>query len=279
MTSEPGVSYAFARRPKWIVWHVIAVAAVVAMVNLGFWQLRRLDERRTENAKILAREQQAPVDASTLIGPDSPPGIVGSLAFRVVTASGEYQAADQVLVRNRTNGGAPGFWVLTPLRGDDGIAFVINRGWIPLPFGEEGGNPADYAPPTGRITVTGMVQVSQVREGIGIEDPPTGRLATLSRVDVPRLGQQVGYPLAAGYLDLRATEPPSTRPFPSPIPPPELDDGSHLNYAGQWFIFSTLTVITYPLLLRRTARRNALPPGAAEPDADPSGVASAPARG
>ena len=43
--------------------------------------------------------------------------------------------------------------------------------------------------------------------------------------------------------------------MPEPIPKPELDEGPHLNYAGQWFIFALLTIIVYPLLLRRVARR------------------------
>jgi hypothetical protein len=33
-----------------------------------------------------------------------------------------------------------------------------------------------------------------------------------------------------------------------------LDEGPHAGYAGQWFIFATLTCIVYPLLLRRTLR-------------------------
>jgi hypothetical protein len=41
------------------------------------------------------------------------------------------------------------------------------------------------------------------------------------------------------------------------VTPPVLDDGPHLNYAGQWFIFATLTCIVYPLLVRRTARQRA----------------------
>jgi cytochrome oxidase assembly protein ShyY1 len=41
------------------------------------------------------------------------------------------------------------------------------------------------------------------------------------------------------------------------VPEPELGEGPHLNYAGQWFIFATLTAIVYPLLLRRVARNRA----------------------
>ena len=39
------------------------------------------------------------------------------------------------------------------------------------------------------------------------------------------------------------------------VPPPELSEGPHLGYAAQWFIFSTIAVIGYPLVLRRVVMR------------------------
>ncbi|MEY4131134.1 MAG: hypothetical protein RLZZ31_1258, partial [Actinomycetota bacterium] len=36
---------------------------------------------------------------------------------------------------------------------------------------------------------------------------------------------------------------------------PDLSEGPHLGYALQWFSFSLLTIIVYPLLLRRVAKR------------------------
>lgn len=253
--SQPGVSYAFARRPKWIVWHIIAALAVVAMVSAGFWQLRRLDQRRTENAIVLARSEQPPQPVQTLLPPNATDADVAPFVFRIVTATGEYQVDDEVIVRNRTNGGAPGYWVLTPIRLEDGRAFVVNRGWIPLLDGDDPDHAA-FAPPAGIVTVTGRLHQTQFREGIGIADPAEGTLDVLSRVDVPRLGQQLGYPLLPGYVDLISSDPPG-QAIPLPVEPEPLDDGPHLGYAGQWFIFTILTLITYPALLRRTARRQA----------------------
>jgi cytochrome oxidase assembly protein ShyY1 len=40
----------------------------------------------------------------------------------------------------------------------------------------------------------------------------------------------------------------------TPVPLPPLDDGPHLSYAIQWFIFSTIALVGYPLILRRHAR-------------------------
>ena len=42
--------YRFLLAPRWIAFHLLVVVGVVAMVNLGFWQLRRMDERQAFNA-------------------------------------------------------------------------------------------------------------------------------------------------------------------------------------------------------------------------------------
>ena len=40
-------------RPSWIISHIIVLALLVSTVNLGFWQLRRLEERKSNNAQII----------------------------------------------------------------------------------------------------------------------------------------------------------------------------------------------------------------------------------
>jgi surfeit locus 1 family protein len=106
------------------------------------------------------------------------------------------------------------------------------------------------------VTVTGIVSATEERTGLGPADPAEGTLTDLARVDVGRLGRQVHEPLAPVYVTMRAQEPVAGT-LPVPVTPPVLDDGPHLNYAGQWFIFATLTCVVYPLLLRRTARQRA----------------------
>jgi hypothetical protein len=38
-----------------------------------------------------------------------------------------------------------------------------------------------------------------------------------------------------------------------PVPPPPLSKGPHLSYAVQWFIFTVIALVGYPLILRRQA--------------------------
>ena len=52
---------------RWILSHIFVVSMVVLMVNLGFWQLRRLDERKASNIEIGLAMTKAPVDLAGLL--------------------------------------------------------------------------------------------------------------------------------------------------------------------------------------------------------------------
>jgi surfeit locus 1 family protein len=272
--------YRFLLSPRWILSHLFVAACVVAMVSAGFWQLSRLDERRAANQDVLAAQELPPTALGEVLpaGVAATPAEVEAVQYRTVVASGTYRVDDQVLVQNRTFDGAPGYWVLTPLELGDGTALVVNRGWVPFEVLPEG--PWDaFAPPEGAVTVQGLLREPQVRSTGGIVASPTddaeGVLRTLARVDVGRLDQQVAVDLLPVYLDLRLQDPAQSAALPVPVPEPELDEGPHLGYAGQWFIFAVLTVTVYPLLLRRVARNRAADApddsagGGVEPDTDP----------
>lgn len=243
--------YRFALRPRWILSHLFVLALVAAMITAGFWQLARMGERQDRNDTVEARSADPVVGAGDLAGPGAF-AEAEELEYRRVSASGRYLVDDEVLVRSRSRDGAPGSWILTPLLLADGTAVAVNRGWIPN-SGQLEAVPASVAAPEGQVTVTGLVRRTETRAGIGPTDPDTGRLESLARADVGRLDQQVPADLRPFFVQLTDQTPAVTPADPSPLPPPELDDGPHLSYAVQWFIFSTVALVGYPLILRRRA--------------------------
>src|SRR5438874_8645423 len=116
--------YRFALRPKWILSHVLIVLLVVVMVNLGFWQLRRLDEKKTHNAGVRRNEAVAVAPIDTLLQPNDPTTRGSDLAFRRVTITGTYDTANEVIVRARSSNSRPGVWAATPLRLANGDAVL-----------------------------------------------------------------------------------------------------------------------------------------------------------
>lgn len=245
------MSTRFWLRPKWIVGHVLCAFLVVLFVNLGFWQLRRLHERRTHNAHIHAH-LAAPV--TTL--DDALRGGVDGAEFRRVRVTGRWDPATTVLVRSKSLDEQPGDDVLTTLVGG-GQAIVVNRGFAQLGGGGQEAMLASVRPKsTDTVTIEGILRTSESRGAFGPRDPATGHLDVVNRIDIPRLQQQSTERLAPVYLQ-QQTATPAELSFVRPIPLPATNDGPHLSYAIQWFIFATIGAVGWPLLLRRTARSEA----------------------
>ncbi len=240
-------------RKRWWVWNVIVVLAVVGMANLSAWQLRRLDARQELNSSIKAGLQEPPIDASGLAAllADDPTGATAE--WRVVTVSGSWRTDEQVLIRNRSFKGLPGYHVATALDLGDGSFIAVNRGFAALD------TPASLIePPPGATTITGVVRLSQQRGWIGPQDPATGELTKMARFDVDRLTRQWDPTLIAGvYLEQVPSDSASGRTQPEAIGTltPELSEGSHLNYAVQWAAFVLIALIAYTTLLHRSARK------------------------
>ncbi|MEY2402475.1 MAG: hypothetical protein QOD38_26 [Acidimicrobiaceae bacterium] len=248
--------YRFALRPKWLLSHVLVLALVVVMINLGFWQLRRLDEKKAYNSSVRANESLAVAPIDTLLQPSDPASTGAAVAFRRVTITGEYDRTNEVIVRARSLNERPGVWVATPLRLASGDAVLVVRGFLPTQ-GTPDFVPPDAEPPTGQVTIDGLVQETQTRGTFGPTDPD-GRLTNIARVDVARVQQQVPYPLYPVWVQLTRSEPAQAGPEPEALPEPVLDEGPHLSYAIQWFIFSTIAAAGYPMILRRSARNRGL---------------------
>lgn len=238
----------FLLRPRWLAGHVLVVVAVVGFVNLGFWQLRRLDERRQLNA-VVRRRHEAPARplSALLRGAGGDPR---SVQWRRATVTGTYDTGAEVLLTARSRAGQPGHHVLTPLVTGDDRAVIIDRGWVPYRVPGPPVRPA--TPPVGPVTVHGVVLTGRRTDQYGRAE--SGRLEFVSQVDLDRLAGPAPAPLAPVYVQLRRQSPPQPGSLPVPARLPPLTEGPHLSYAGQWFLFAIIVVVGYPLLLARTAR-------------------------
>jgi cytochrome oxidase assembly protein ShyY1 len=239
-------------RPRWIVFHVLIAVLVVVMVSLGLWQLRRLDERQDRNTTVRERSELAAEPVTDWLDPASDAEAVAAAEWRPLSATGTFDDAATVLVRNRTLDGAAGYHVVTPLV-LDGEAVLVNRGFIPR-------GPATDAPtpppaPDGTVTVVGRARPTQERGLFGPPDPGDGTLTEAHRIDIPRLAEQLPYPVLPAYLELVGISPDPGAGQPVLLPLPALDDGPHLSYAIQWFLFSVLAVVGWVLAVRHSAAK------------------------
>jgi cytochrome oxidase assembly protein ShyY1 len=237
------VHWSFLWRPRWLVAHLLVVVTVVGFVNLGLWQLRRLDERRAANAEVTAglAADEAPLAALLADGDAS--------EYRRAQVRGRYRPGDEVLWAYRTRDGRPGHEVLTPLETTDGLLVVVDRGWVPLDLGDPPITAA--APPGGNVVVTGLVRNSLPVRGSTPDDE-----TLVASVDLDLLADRWGRDVAPVWLQLQSQQPAQSGDLPLAPTPPALSEGSHLSYAFQWFAFALTAAVGYPLLLRRAAREH-----------------------
>lgn len=266
--------YDFAKRPLWILSHVLVLIAVLAMVRLGFWQMSRWHTEQRNIDRIEAGVEAEPLSLEELLAeegdPATPTEVDESLEFRRVVVSGTWDTESEVLIRNRSNGGQPGGWLLTPLVEPGGSAVAVLRGWIPLGAANAGAPYEGTAPPPGETTVTGVIQLTHQGGGLGPQDPATGELDSLARVDLARFARQLDTPLAPVWVMLQSSEPPQPTDVLDPVGLTLPSPSQNFSYMMQWWFFAAIAAVGYVLILRKAAQSRAGLGGSSQvPEDDP----------
>ena len=246
--------YAFARRPAWIVSHVLVAALVITMINLGLWQLRRLEARQDLNVLLEERADGAPRDLAVVVASVDVPGEGDAVKFQYVAGTLTYDPEREFSVENRSLDGAPGRWVVTPatVPGLDEELLVV-RGFVPQVVEGDGPPVPGVEPPSGTVDVQGWLNDTETPNALQPDDPWISD-TRVSRLDLERIDDRLDAEIAPVWLQLESQSPPTDAELLTPIPLPDRTDGPHLGYAVQWGIFSAVALIGYPLILRRVAR-------------------------
>ena len=214
-------------------WVGVAVLLLVSGVcaRLGVWQLSRLHQRRVVNAAILRSRAEPPISLDAPGARDS-----ASLAYRRVTATGRYDRGRELVLRGQAYMGTPGVYVVTPLRlQESDTALLVLRGFVPAADAVRADLRALDEP--GELSVTGLAE--PIGSGGGQPLVVEGS-STWARLDLPALRGTLPYPILPVAL---LQTPDSALPrYPRRLDAPEVDDGPHLSYAVQWFLFSVMGI-------------------------------------
>jgi cytochrome oxidase assembly protein ShyY1 len=262
-----GSRFSFLLRPKWIAFHLLVFASIALMIWLAFWQLDRLDHRRAFNDLVAEQIDQPPAPLEQLLADaaDDPE----SIEWRQTIVTGQY-LPDQILWFNRSQDGIAGDNVLTALVTESDTTVVVNRGFVPLGVDVP-------AAPTVETELLARVRIPQERQRGELTDPSEAGAAVteVRRIDLGQLAAQLPGEVAPVYLDLIDAIPTIGPNDPAPVPAPTLDEGPHLSYAAQWFIFAVCVLIGWVLAVRRSIRSRqraaitAAGAAPATPDSDP----------
>lgn len=246
MTADrPEQGWGFLRSRRWAGYVALVVLFSIICALLGQWQFARRAQARAEIDRIDAN-YSAPARPVAEVLPQRDVYDDDANKWQTVSVTGEY--LDEVmLVRNRPNAQSVGFNMLAMLRSDAGEVLVVDRGWIPA--GSTPDTPGVILPPPeGTVTVTARLK--------GSEPMISGRERsgnTVATINLPQLEQIVDEPLYTGAYGLLETEsvPAEAGALPAK---PERDEGPHLSYALQWYVFIVMAWIGLAYAARQEYR-------------------------
>ncbi|NRQ38034.1 SURF1 family protein [Nonomuraea sp. NN258] len=237
--------------PRIVGLHLLTIGVLIGFILLGRWQLGVFQD----SGKPLATADPAPVAVGTL----APLGqqLDGESVGRMVTAAGVYDAGRQLLVADRRpDVDAPGgnvsrdhgYWVLTPIRLDDGTLMPVVRGWT-----AKADDPGTAVPP-GRVEVSGRLRAQQGTDMVQRrpEGLPAGQVQTVSTGELVNLW--TGQKIRNGYL---VATPPSGSLTQVKVPPPATEGTltwRNLAYAANWWIFAGFAVFMWFHFVRDAVR-------------------------
>ena len=220
--------------PRWAGYLALVIVFAIACSALGTWQFNRRAEALAEVARIDANYDADPVPVAEAL-PD-PEAFDIDQRWQVVALSGRYLADEEVVVRNRPFEGSSGFQVITPFLLDGGRVFMVDRGWIAQ---ASDGRPSEVpAPPEGDIELTVRLKAGEGR----IE----GRTSTgneFATIDLEELAERVGQPSYTGAYGVLVQGGADADEPPLAAARPVRDEGPHLSYALQWFVFALLAFV------------------------------------
>ncbi|WP_445145151.1 SURF1 family protein [Dyella sp. Tek66A03] len=169
-----------------------ALLLFAGFVALGTWQVKRLAWKRDLIERVDQRVHAPPAAAPG-------PGQWGQVTAEAdeyldVSLSGAFLHDRQTLVWAATDLGS-GYWVVTPLQMADGAIVLVNRGFVPTDWCALRGQCA--AGPSGEVTVTGLLRMSEPSVMLRRNDPTQNRWYTR---DVPAIADARGLRRVAPYF-------------------------------------------------------------------------------
>jgi surfeit locus 1 family protein len=218
----------------------LALLFVALFLALGIWQIQRRAWKHALIERVDARIHAAPV------APPAPERWAqveaGADAYRRMSLTGQFRSGRDTLVLAVTDLG-PGYWVMTPL--DTGAFDVlINRGFI-----AQESRASVASPPKGRITVTGLLRLTEPRGGfLRNNDPQANRW--YSR-DIAAISRTIGLRRTAPYfIDADASMNGPGKPVGGLTVVRFADN--HLIYALTWFVLAGFSAWAAWRVLGRT---------------------------
>lgn len=236
--TETQVGWSFLRSRRWIGYFALLVIFSIACVYLGNWQFDRRAEARAEIARIDKNYDAPPVEVAEAL-PNLEAFDEDANKWLSITMTGSY-LDEAVLARNRPGPDGVGADIIDAFQLTDGRVFFVDRGWV-LANGTEIDEALETLParPEGEVTVVARLRAS--------EPQISGRSASgrsVASINLTEIADLIGVDgeVYTGAYGMLVSETPSGEHGQLPTRP-ERDEGPHLSYALQWYVFIIIAAI------------------------------------
>lgn len=217
---------------------IAALLMVLLTARLGWWQLDRAEQKTSVQNALDQRSALPPLPAAEW--PQRASEAL-NMEYRRTQASGVWLPEHTIYLDNRPLNGRPGFYLVTPLRLNDGTAVLVQRGWTPRDAADRTRvTPPPAAP--GTVAVSGRIapRLSRLYEFEG-----TASGAIRQNLDLQGFGQESRLRLLPWVLIQEDQTPQLQDGLSRQWPAPSYGVHKHYGYAFQWFSLCALTVGLY----------------------------------
>lgn len=260
-TELPGWKFLYS--PRWLGYFALLVIFAIACVYLGNWQFERRAEARAEIDRIDLNYDSDPVPLAEEV-PDRSVFNEDKQKWQQVTVTGEYLDTI-ILARNRPGPGSVGSDMIVPFKTNDGKVFFVDRGWVNVDGAQSESEDSAAremamaslpSVPAGQIELTARLRASEpeipgrTSDGMTVASIQSSEIARVTGTQANAYLETYGMLVKEASLDGEeiATEH-GTLPAR-----PERDEGPHLSYALQWYVFIIIAGIGVTYAARQEYR-------------------------
>lgn len=227
-----------ALRPRWIAALVLALAVAAGFASLSQWQL----SRSVSTGTVVERPTETVLPLTDVASPQKP--LAAAADGQRVTVTGRYLPHDTLILSDRLNQGATGYWVVAHLQAD-GAGVAVALGWTASRSAAE----------TVAASFTGGDAIVDGRL-VADEGPQTGNFQSgdLSTLSAGAMVNLWSTPDAAGVYNgyiVSANPPVGLEKIHAPKPVTDVElNWLNLFYAAEWVIFAGFAVFLWWRLVR-----------------------------
>lgn len=213
---------------------ILGIVGCAILIQLGLWQLRRMEWKEDLLDRIEAGIQAEPVPLPAAVDP--------SMKYLPVTVSGTTTGAEIDVLSHTPNQGA-GYQIVSRFITDDGRAIMLDRGFVPQEM-------RHVERPPVRLTVQGNLHWPD-EKGSATPEPNLDENIWFAR-DVPAMARVLGTEPVLVVASAVEGDSQGVAPLPVAV---EGIPNNHLAYAVQWFLIAAAWAGMTGALIWRIRRR------------------------